>query len=156
MIQRHESDPAALQTGAGRPSDHDKVTTVYFDGSCPLCSIEISHYASQKGADQLKFVDVSQEDCRLEPDLSQDKAMARFHVRLPDGRLLSGARAFVAMWNTLPGWRWVARFASLPGLTTILESIYRLFLPVRPFLSRLVGWFGSRVIEKALDRQKSR
>ncbi len=68
--------------------------------------------------------------------------MKRFHVRLPDGRLISGAQAFVAIWEELPRWRWAARLAEIPGVTMALEAFYRLFLPVRPFLAGLVRRFG--------------
>lgn len=62
--------------------------------------------------------------------------MKRFHVRARDGRVLSGAAAFVEVWTRLPRWRWAARAASLPGALIALEWGYRCFLPVRPFLSR--------------------
>ena len=117
---------------------------VYFDGSCPLCSAEIRHYASRLGAERLRFVDVSDPDAALGPELSADDAMRRFHVRSPDGKLLSGARAFVAIWQTLPGWRLAARIASLPGVTAILEVGYRLFLPIRPALSWVAARLGAR------------
>jgi hypothetical protein len=62
--------------------------------------------------------------------------MARFHVRLQDGRLLSGAAAFVALWLVMPGWRCLGRIARLPGVTLILELAYRGFLHLRPSLQR--------------------
>jgi predicted DCC family thiol-disulfide oxidoreductase YuxK len=65
--------------------------------------------------------------------------MERFHVRASDGRVLSGAAAFVEVWTRLPKWRWAARAASLPGMLAVLELGYRMFLPVRPFISRLFG-----------------
>ena len=47
--------------------------------------------------------------------------------------------AFVEVWTRLPRWRWAARIASLPGVLITLELGYRIFLPVRPILSRLFG-----------------
>ena len=51
---------------------------------------------------------------------------------------LDGAAAFVAMWERLPGWRWLARLARLPGMLWLLEVIYRGFLRLRPMLQTLV------------------
>lgn len=113
--------------------------TVYFDGACPLCRAEIDHYRGQEGAGTICFLDVSRSEEALAADLTKQQAMKRFHVRRNDGLLLSGATAFVAVWSTLPRWQRAARLAALPGVLTILEVAYRLFLPVRPTLSKLFG-----------------
>lgn len=115
--------------------------TVYFDGGCPLCRAEINHYRKQEGADKICFRDVSISEEVLAGDLTKEQALERFHVRGNDGLLLSGAAAFVAVWSTLPRWKWAARVAALPGILMMLEIAYRLFLPVRPFLSSLLGRF---------------
>jgi hypothetical protein len=39
----------------------------------------------------------------------------------------------------LPSWRWAARAASLPGALAAPELGYRMFLPIRPFISCLFG-----------------
>lgn len=118
--------------------------TIYFDGSCALCSVEIDHYASRVGGEKLGFVDVSRNDARLGADLTSDTAMRRFHVRRPDGSLVSGARAFVEVWDTLPGWQWAARVARIRGVLLVLEVGYLAFLPIRPFISTVVGRFSAR------------
>lgn len=112
-------------------------STVYFDGSCPLCRVEVGHYRRQDRDRALCFVDIA-EAAALPPDgISQVQAMRRFHVRASDGRVLSGAAAFVEVWTHLPRWRWAARAASLPGALMALELGYRAFLPLRPLISGL-------------------
>lgn len=114
-------------------------TTVFFDGSCPLCRREIAIYRRLEPLGGLRWEDVSRPDARLAPGLDARAAMARFHVALPGGEVRSGARAFVALWRQLPGWRWLARLASVPGVTPLLEVAYRAFLRIRPGLQRLVS-----------------
>jgi predicted DCC family thiol-disulfide oxidoreductase YuxK len=123
----------------GRREEQAAPSTVYFDGSCPLCRAEIGYYRRQDDGRALCFVDVSLPTAAVPEGLTRGQAMARFHVRAPDGRLLSGAAGFVAVWGQLPRWRWAARAAALPGVLTLLELGYRLFLPVRPILSRFVA-----------------
>jgi 3-demethoxyubiquinol 3-hydroxylase len=111
---------------------------VLYDGGCPLCRREIAHVqglAQRQGDAGLCFVDISN-DTAL--DVAERKALlARFHVQRADGTRLDGAAAFVAMWQRLPGWRWLARLARLPGMLLLLEAAYRGFLRVRPALQVL-------------------
>ena len=120
----------------------DGKITLYHDGSCPLCRREIDHYRRQRGADGLAFVDVSDCGAVVGPDLDRRAAMARFHVRMPDGTLRSGAAGFLAVWRQLPRWRWLVGLARVPGVLALLEAGYRLSLPVRPVLARAVTRFG--------------
>jgi predicted DCC family thiol-disulfide oxidoreductase YuxK len=114
-------------------------STVFFDGSCPLCRAEIGYYSRKDQAGALCFVDVSETGAATPEGITQQRAMERFHVRARDGRVLSGAAAFVEVWTRLPKWHWAARAASLPGALAALELGYRMFLPVRPFISRVFG-----------------
>lgn len=111
--------------------------TVMFDGACPLCRSEISLYQSLSPLEAVHWMDVSEDHAGMSPE-EQARYMARFHVRQKDGRLLSGAAAFVALWLTMPGWRWLGRVGRLPGVTSLLEWMYRGFLHLRPHLQRWV------------------
>lgn len=112
--------------------------TVYYDASCPLCSAEIGLYQRADRAGRLNLVDVSQKSFTGDDRITRRDAMARFHVRLPDGHQTSGARGFVALWRALPSWRWLATLAYIPGAIHVMEMLYRLFLRLRPFLLRVM------------------
>lgn len=118
---------------------------VLFDGECPLCRREISFakgLADKRSDSALCFVDISrggEGDSAYAADRSL--LLARFHVERSDGSRIDGAAAFVAMWERLPGWRWLARFAKLPGVLFFLELAYRGFLHLRPWLQMLVRRF---------------
>ncbi|PUE07376.1 thiol-disulfide oxidoreductase DCC family protein [Limnohabitans sp. WS1] len=109
--------------------------TVMYDGSCPLCQREIGLYQSLTPLQPVAWLDVSA--ANLTPATRQ-QLMARFHVQQSDGQLLSGAAAFVALWLNMPGWRWLGRLGRLPGVTPVLEVLYRGFLPLRPTLQKWV------------------
>jgi len=129
----------ALGSGEERPA-----LTVLYDGACPLCRREISVYQGLVPLSpqmQVCFADVSDVDSPLPPGTTRDALLARFHVQSPDGRLLSGAQAFLALWSALPGWRWLARLGRLPGMTWTMEQVYRLFLRYRPHLQGLARRF---------------
>ena len=109
--------------------------TVMFDGACPLCRREVALYQSIAPPHTVSWLDVSKDSAGLD-QIDQARYMARFHVQLADGRVLSGAAAFVALWLVMPGWRWLGRFGRLPGVTPVLELAYRGFLHLRPYLQR--------------------
>ena len=114
---------------------------VMYDGSCPLCRREVGVYRDLTPTAPIQWVDVSNMNHALPMGPDRAALMARFHVRTADGVLLSGAAAFVALWLTLPGWRWLGRFGTLPGVTPVLEMMYRSFLHVRP----LMQWMARRL-----------
>ena len=129
----------ACRARAARDDASDTLTVLY-DGGCPLCSREIAHYrglaAQGREPASLVFTDVSLPTATLPGGPPRAALLRRFHVLLADGRLLSGAAAFVALWARLPGWRWLAMAARVPGVTAVLELAYRAFLPLRPTLQR--------------------
>lgn len=113
--------------------------TVLYDGACPLCRREIAVY---RGLQPLRpdtpvcFADVSDTALPVPQGTTRAQLLARFHVRAANGQLLSGAQAFLALWATLPGWRWLALAGRLPGAAWTMERAYRLFLRARPVLQR--------------------
>ena len=118
------------------PVNESPALTVLYDGACPLCRREIGIYRGLRPNTPVCFSDVSDAAQPLPPGATREQLLARFHVRTPDGQLLSGAEAFLALWATLPGWRWLALAGRLPGATWAMERTYRFFLRWRPALQR--------------------
>ena len=121
-------------------TDHcegDARTTVFFDGSCPLCTREIEFMRARDRDGRLNFEDVTGPGSVLPEGRTREEALARFHVRSSDGTVRDGADAFVHMWRELPALRPLAALARVPGVTWVLERLYRQFLKVRPSLQRM-------------------
>jgi 3-demethoxyubiquinol 3-hydroxylase len=133
--------PDQALSGENNATDAKDVNTtntlsVMFDGSCPLCLKEISLYRSAQALTPINWVDVRKTDNCLPTQRQQ--FMSRFHVQQTSGQMLSGAAAFVALWENMPGWRWLAAFIKKLHLTPLLEFAYVRFLVIRPSLQRIV------------------
>ena len=112
--------------------------TVFYDGSCPVCTAEIAQY--RRAGRGVAYADVSRD--ALPDGLTREAAMARFHYRDEDGQLLSGARAFAALWLRLSEGRRLlhplARLANTPPALVLGEAAYRAFLPLRPAVQSVI------------------
>ena len=110
---------------------------IFYDGGCPVCAREICFYRKRPGTDAFEWVDVRQPNLgRLGAVLSRELALKRMHVRLADGELLSGAAAFGATWQRLPGFVWLGKLVALPVIDRCTELVYRVFLVIRPLWRR--------------------
>ena len=112
-------------------------TTVLYDGSCPICSREIEQYKKGDPRSEICWLDVSSPKFVAPPGQSAQALMQRFHVIRPDGSMVSGAAAFIHLWEQLPGWRQLARLGRLPGMLKLLDFGYEKFLIFRPKLQKI-------------------
>ena len=118
-------------------SDPRAAAEVFYDGACPLCLREVGIYQRMNGGEALDWRDVST-GCAA-PDLTQEAALARFHVRRADGSLAVGAEAWAALWRAMPKLaRWGRVLDRQPFLAMGAVG-YRGFLLIRPLLQRLAG-----------------
>lgn len=112
--------------------------TVWHDGGCPLCAREIALMRRLDRAGRIEFVDAA--DGGTACPLDRAELLARLHAR-EDGRMLSGAAAFAAMWRAIPSLRPLGLLARHRPVLWLLERGYRRFLRVRPRLQR---WLRAR------------
>ncbi len=127
--------------------------SVYYDGACPVCSREIAVYKNSAGGEAIQWIDATSCDLGAlqadSKDLTRETALARMHVRKANGELVSGAAAFVAMWEQLPKFAMLARLARIPGAMLVLELGYRAFLRLRPLWRKAPADVATRIAPSA-------
>jgi predicted DCC family thiol-disulfide oxidoreductase YuxK len=110
---------------------------VWFDGGCPLCRREVALMRRLDRRGAVRFLDLDGEtDGQATCPMPREDMLAQLHA-LEDGRLLSGAAAFAAMWRAIPLLSPLGQAARAPWVLGGLERLYRLFLRVRPALQGL-------------------
>lgn len=109
--------------------------TLWYDGACPLCAREIALLRRLDWRRRVDFVDLTAANaaCPIDPTLM----LARIHAA-ENGRMVSGAAAFAAVWRALPLLKPLGLAAKWPPLLQLLEKAYVRFLRVRPRLQRLL------------------
>ncbi|MEL6978693.1 MAG: DUF393 domain-containing protein [Pseudomonadota bacterium] len=139
MAQSVDGDNAPQSDAALR--DPRAAAEVYFDGACPLCRAEIAAYR-KRASRAVAWRDVSRPDAFDDdhPDgrapADRETLLARFHVTRADGAVVSGARAFFAVWRAMPGLAPLARILDRQPFIAVADAAYWAFLKIRPLWRR--------------------
>jgi predicted DCC family thiol-disulfide oxidoreductase YuxK len=115
--------------------------TVWFDGSCPLCSREIALMRRLDRRGNVAFVDVA--DGAAGCPIDHRALLERFHAREGSDPIVSGAAAFAVMWRAIPLLRPLGLLARSPIVLRVLERLYLAFLKRRPTSPALRIAFGN-------------
>jgi predicted DCC family thiol-disulfide oxidoreductase YuxK len=111
--------------------------TVFYDGLCHLCSREIDHYRTLKGAERIHFLDITSSAFNAAKEgLDPVKVHESMHVRGKDGKLHLGVDAFICIWGELPALRFLVPIAKFLPVHLLLQAFYFAFAKVRPLLPR--------------------
>lgn len=108
---------------------NDTKTAVLYNADCPVCSLEINHYAaySSREALPIRFDDLNTTNTLEAWGIDQDRAARRLHV-VKDGELLDGIPAFIALWEQMPKYHKLAKLVSLPGVYHLACVVYDVVL----------------------------
>jgi predicted DCC family thiol-disulfide oxidoreductase YuxK len=109
------------------------IVTVWYDAGCPLCQREIAVMRRLDRMGRIVFIDAT--DPAATCPIDRREILTRFHAE-ENGRMLSGAAAFAAMWRAVPLLWPLGMLAKLPGALGLLEWAYGHFLRIRPRLQR--------------------
>jgi predicted DCC family thiol-disulfide oxidoreductase YuxK len=111
--------------------------TLFYDGLCPLCSREIALFRRRAAGDpSVVFVDITDPSFDASAHGLEQRPLHRvMHVKVGE-EVRSGVDAFVAIWQRIPGFGWLALLSRIPGMRLLLKAGYALFARVRPWLPR--------------------
>jgi len=107
--------------------------TIFYDGSCGICSTEISYYRSI--ADQrIDFVDIAAVDFIAESyDKQAEEFQKKLHACDADGHFFVGVEAFRRLWEALPSpvYPLLSTVVGLPGINLMTRVGYAAFARFR-------------------------
>ena len=116
-----------------------KVRGVYFNSACPVCRAGIAVQRERMNATgtgcEIEWRDITKEpDALIQRGITVDDVRRKLYVEDEQGDLCAGAEAFAALWQETPGWRWLGRLLSVPGISALARWAYN------RFADRLYAW----------------
>ncbi len=111
--------------------------SVFYDGLCVVCSAEINQYKKMRGAENIRFIDITEAgfDAKKEK-LDPRKINVELHAKDAKGKLHIGVDAFILIWARLDKLNWLSRLSQKVIVRKFLQLNYSLFVKIRPYLPR--------------------
>jgi predicted DCC family thiol-disulfide oxidoreductase YuxK len=98
---------------------------VYYNNSCKICKAEIDLYKKEK-ISEINWVDITNnQNAKIETSKNYKQLLRRLHVK-KDGKIFSGAKAFLLVWKKIPKYRILYSILSLPIIFQIFSIVYEI------------------------------
>lgn len=113
--------------------------TVFYDGACPVCSLEIDNLGRRCRSGELTLVDISAVGFEAgRHGFDARNLDAEIHAVAADGALLRGMDALRAAYAAA-GVGWVLRWTALRPVRAAFDAAYRVFARHRRPISRALA-----------------
>ena len=87
------------------------------------CLYPVGGYKKQ-GIKQLEWVDITNnKDAEIDTKKTNKDLLRRLHVK-SDGKIFSGAKAFIVLWGRMPKFKFLGKLLSIPIIFHIFSLIY--------------------------------
>lgn len=121
---------------ASHTSPSNYPLTLYYDGLCPVCNLEMDNLKARNHQKLLRFVDISVPFFDPAPlGVSLEALNALIHAKRPDGSLVVGVEVFRLAYGAVGLGHWFAPTA-LPILKPLADAAYAVFARNRYVFSR--------------------
>tara|TARA_B100000575_G_C22626872_1_gene388234 strand:- start:84 stop:461 length:378 start_codon:yes stop_codon:yes gene_type:complete len=109
-----------------------KLTKVFYDGKCGLCSKEINYYKRVAPQNIFEWHDIASNPKILrEINISQYDALMFLHATDQESNLKIGVDAFILIWGHLRYWKILSILVRTPIIYSIAKITYKLFANYR-------------------------
>ena len=109
-----------------------KLTKVFYDGKCGLCSKEINYYKRIAPKNIFEWHEIASNPEKLkELHVSQYDALMYLHATDQKSNLKIGVDAFILIWNHLKYWKVLSILVRAPIIYSIVKIAYKLFANYR-------------------------
>ena len=98
---------------------------VYYNNSCKICRAEIDLYKKEK-INLINWIDITNnQSAKIETNKNHKQLLRRLHVK-KDGKIFSGAKAFLLIWKNIPKYKILYTILSLPIIFQIFSVSYEI------------------------------
>jgi len=112
---------------------------IFYDGLCPLCSLEINQLRTCDSNKQLLFEDIHAPDFdRRYPFIDRTRANKILHGQLANGDIIYGLDVTCMAWKTVGKHRWLL-ILRWPVIRWFADLAYSFFARHRSFISGLLS-----------------
>ncbi|PRY63568.1 putative DCC family thiol-disulfide oxidoreductase YuxK [Vreelandella songnenensis] len=115
--------------------------TLYHDGHCPFCQLEVAWLQKHRHRERIRLVDIQEKGFNAaDTGRTFEEMMGQLHLKDSSGYWYVGMDASRALYAVL-GYRRLVRLSCLPGLQGVMNAGYRFFARRRIRLGR---WWDKR------------
>ena len=106
----------------------EKKVVVFYDGGCRVCNRTADYYRNRDVDNRTEWIDSSKASDRLAGDgIKREKAAKRIYAVTEKGEVLHSLGAFRAIWDVIPGYRFLYVISSIPVISGIMSLAYGIF-----------------------------
>ena len=111
------------------------ILTIYYDGHCPLCMIEMKSLKKHDSKNAINLIDLHSDNFSEDhPHINKTDAIGILHGQLNNGELLLGLDVSCKAWLIVGKHKWMA-ILRWPIIKSIADMFYRLFARHRSKIS---------------------
>lgn len=102
-----------------------EIPILIYDGECPLCLSAQAWLAQRVPKDTLAYLPCQSPDrAQHAPQVAETACMEAMHLVLPGGQVYVGDQAFPPLLRLVPGYAWLGRVLTWPGVRHVAPHAY--------------------------------